>query len=155
MIIGCDKMEKDNDSLKLENQLCFPIYLCSKEIIRKYTPWLEEIDLTYTQYIVMMYFWEKEKSNVKEVGKTLLLDSSTLTPLLKKLENKGFITRVRSTIDERNLEIQLTKKGRELKDKAKLIPEKIGKCIALSEEEATTLYSLMYKILMNVERNEI
>ena len=148
-------MEKGNDSLKLKNQLCFPIYLCSKEIIRKYTPWLEEIDLTYTQYIVMMYFWEKEKSNVKEVGKTLLLDSSTLTPLLKKLENKGFITRVRSTIDERNLEIQITKKGRELKDKAKLIPEKIGKCIALSEEEATTLYSLMYKILMNVERNEI
>ena len=148
-------MEKDNDSLKLKKQLCFPIYLCSKEIIRKYTPWLEEIDLTYTQYIVMMYFWEKEKSNVKEVGKTLLLDSSTLTPLLKKLENKGFITRVRSTIDERNLEIQITKKGRELKDKAKLIPEKIGKCIALSEEEATTLYSLMYKILMNVERNEI
>ncbi len=148
-------MEKDYDSLKLKNQLCFPIYLCSKEIIRKYTPWLEEIDLTYTQYIVMMYFWEKEKSNVKEVGKTLLLDSSTLTPLLKKLESKGFITRVRSTIDERNLEIQITKKGRELKDKAKLIPEKIGKCIALSEEEATTLYSLMYKILMNVERNEI
>ena len=148
-------MEKDNDSLKLKNQLCFPIYLCSKEIIRKYTPWLEEIDLTYTQYIVMMYFWEKEKSNVKEVGKTLLLDSSTLTPLLKKLENKGFITRTRSTIDERNLEIQITKKGRELKDKAKLIPEKMGKCIALSEEEATTLYSLMYKILMNVERNEI
>ena len=148
-------MEKDNDSLKLKNQLCFPIYLCSKEIIRKYTPWLEEIDLTYTQYIVMMYFWEKEKSNVKEIGKTLLLDSSTLTPLLKKLENKGFITRVRSTIDERNLEIQITKKGRELKDKAKLIPEKIGKCIALSEEEATTLYSLMYKVLMNVERNEI
>lgn len=148
-------MEKDNDSLKLKNQLCFPIYLCSKEIIRKYTPWLEEIDLTYTQYIVMMYFWEKEKSNVKEVGKTLLLDSSTLTPLLKKLENKGFITRTRSTIDERNLEIQITKKGRELKDKAKLIPEKMGKCIALSEEEATTLYSLMYKILMNVERDEI
>ena len=148
-------MEKDNDSLKLKNQLCFPIYLCSKEIIRKYTPWLEEIDLTYTQYIVMMYFWEKEKSNVKEVGKTLLLDSSTLTPLLKKLENKGFITRVRSTIDERNLEVQITEKGRKLEDKAKLIPEKMGKCIALSEEEATTLYSLMYKMLMNVERNEI
>ena len=148
-------MEKDSDSLKLKNQLCFPIYLCSKEIIRKYTPWLEEIDLTYTQYIVMMYFWEKEKSNVKEIGKTLLLDSSTLTPLLKKLESKGFISRVRSTIDERNLEIQITKKGRELKDKAKLIPKKMGKCIALSEEEATTLYSLMYKVLMNVERNEI
>ena len=147
-------MEKDNDSLRLKNQLCFPIYLCSKEIIRKYTPWLEEIDLTYTQYIVMMYFWEKEKSNVKEIGKTLLLDSSTLTPLLKKLENKGFITRVRSTIDERNLEVQITEKGRKLKDKAKLIPEKMGKCIALSEEEATTLYSLMHKVLMNVERDE-
>ena len=147
-------MEKDNDSLKLKNQLCFPIYLCSKEIIRKYTPWLDEIDLTYTQYIVMMYFWEKEKSNVKEIGKTLLLDSSTLTPLLKKLESKGFITRVRYTIDERNLEVQITEKGRKLKDKAKLIPEKMGKCIALSEEEATTLYSLMHKVLMNVERDE-
>ena len=147
-------MEKDNDTLKLKNQLCFPIYLCSKEIIRKYTPWLDEIDLTYTQYIVMMYFWEKEKSNVKEIGKTLLLDSSTLTPLLKKLESKGFVSRVRSTIDERNLEVQITEKGRKLKDKAKLIPEKMGKCIALSEEEATTLYSLMYKVLMNVERDE-
>ena len=147
-------MEKDNDSLKLKNQLCFPIYLCSKEIIRKYTPWLGEIDLTYTQYIVMMYFWEKEKSNVKEIGKTLLLDSSTLTPLLKKLESKGFVSRVRSTIDERNLEVQITEKGRKLKDKAKLIPEKMGKCIALSEEEATTLYSLMHKVLVNVERNE-
>ena len=145
-------MEKDNDSLKLKNQLCFPIYLCSKEIIRKYTPWLEEIDLTYTQYIVMMYFWEKEKSNVKEIGKTVLLDSSTLTPLLKKLESKGFVSRVRSTIDERNLEVQITEKGRKLRDKAKLIPEKMGKCIALSEEEATTLYSLMHKVLMNVER---
>ena len=147
-------MEKDNDSLKLENQLCFPIYLCSKEIIRKYTPWLEEIDLTYTQYIVMMYFWEKEKSNVKEIGKTLLLDSSTLTPLLKKLENKGFITRIRSTIDGRNLDIELTEKGRKLKNKAKSIPDKMGKCIDLSKEEAITLYSLMYKVLINVERND-
>ena len=147
-------MEKDNDSLKLKNQLCFPIYLCSKEIIRKYTPWLAEIDLTYTQYIVMMYFWEKEKSNVKEIGKTLLLDSSTLTPLLKKLENKGFITRVRSMIDERNLEVEITEKGRKLKDKAKTIPEKMGKCIDLSEEEATSLYSLMHKVLLSVERDD-
>ena len=147
-------MEKDNDSLKLKNQLCFPIYLCSKEIIRKYTPWLKEIDLTYTQYIVMMYFWEKEKSNVKDIGKALLLDSSTLTPLLKKLESKGFVTRVRSTIDERNLEVEITDKGRKLKQKAKTIPEKMGKCIDLSEEESITLYSLIYKVLMNVERND-
>ena len=145
-------MEKD--TLKLENQLCFPIYLCSKEIIRKYTPWLKELDLTYTQYIVMMYFWEKEKSNVKEIGNTLLLDSSTLTPLLIKLEKKGYITRTRSKIDERNLEVIITDKGKKLKEKAVSIPQKMGECIALSKEEAITLYQLMYKVLMNVERND-
>ena len=145
-------MEKD--VLKLENQICFPIYLCSKEIIRKYTPWLKELDLTYTQYIVMMYFWEKEKSNVKEIGNTLLLDSSTLTPLLKKLESKGYITRDRSKVDERNLEVMITDKGKKLKDKALSLPEKMGKCIDLSKAEATTLYKLMYKILTNVERND-
>ncbi len=148
-------MGKEYDSLKLKNQLCFPLYLCSKEIIRKYTPILEKLDLTYTQYIVMMYFWEKEKSNVKDIGKTLLLDSSTLTPLLKKLENKGYLTRVRSTVDERNLDVELTDKGRKLKEKAKSIPEQMGQCFHLSQEEAVTLYSLLYKVLMNVEGNEM
>ena len=147
-------MEKDNDELKLENQLCFPIYLCSKEIINKYTPWLKELDLTYTQYIVMMYFWEKEKSNLKDIGKTLLLDPSTLTPLIKKLESKRYITREKSTIDERNLEITITDKGKRLKDKAKDIPKKMGKCINLSDEEANELYSLLNKVLNNVERND-
>ena len=147
-------MEKDNDKLKLKNQLCFPIYLCSKEIIRKYTPLLDELDLTYTQYIVMMYFWEVEKSNVKEIGNTLLLDSSTLTPLLKKLEAKGYITRVRYTVDERNLEVTITDKGKKLKSKALSIPDKMGKCVNLTKEEASTLYSLMYKVLMNIERDE-
>ena len=142
------------DCLKLENQLCFPIYLCSKEIIRKYTPFLDELDLTYTQYIVMMFFWEKEKSNVKELGKTLLLDSSTLTPLLKKLETKGYITRARSKKDERNLDIEITEKGKKLKDKAITIPEKMGKCLNLSEEEAETIYKLMYKVLLNVVKEE-
>lgn len=142
------------DSLKLKNQLCFPIYLCSKEIIRKYTPWLDELDLTYTQYIVMMYFWEKEKSTVKDIGKALLLDSSTLTPLLKKLENKGYISRIRSTTDERKLEVSITIEGKKLKDKAKHIPEKMGKCINLSEKEINDLYTLILKVLMNVERND-
>ncbi len=146
-------MEKDCEQLKLRNQLCFPIYLCSKEIIRRYTPWLEELDLTYTQYIVMMFFWEKKKSNVKEIGKTLLLDPSTLTPLLKKLEKKGYISRTKSTIDERNLEIKITQKGEDLKNKAKLIPEKMGNCIALSKEEAITLYSLLAKVLKNIEND--
>ena len=147
-------MDKNSDSLKLKNQLSFPIYLCSKEIIRKYTPLLNELDLTYTQYIVMMYFWEMEKSNVKEIGKTLLLDSGTLTPLLKKLEKKGYITRVRSTIDERNLDVEINEKGKELKEKSKSIPEKIKKCINLTEEETSTLYSLINKVLTNIERND-
>lgn len=147
-------MGNEYDSLKLKNQLCFPLYLCSKEIIRRYTPILDKLDLTYTQYIVMMFFWEKEKSNVKEIGKTLLLDSSTLTPLLKKLENKGYLTRVRSTVDERNLDVELTDKGRKLKEEAKSIPEQMRQCVQLSQEEALTLYSLLYKVLMNVEGNE-
>lgn len=145
-------MENKNESLSLKNQLCFPIYLCSKEIIRKYTPILDELDLTYTQYIVMMYFWETGKSNLKDIGKTLLLDSSTLTPLLKKLEKKGYITRVRSTIDERNLEIELTEKGEELKTKAMEVPKKIEKCIDITEEEAKVLYKLMYKIILNTQK---
>ena len=139
------------EKLLLKNQLCFPIYLCSKEIIRKYTPFLEKLDLTYTQYIVMMYFWENKKSNVKELGKTLLLDSSTLTPLLKKLEKKGYITRTRSRLDERNLELTLPDKGESIKDDALLIPEEMGKCINLSNEDAITLYSLIYKVLSNIE----
>lgn len=147
-------MENDIDMLSLKNQLCYPIYLCSKEIIRRYTPLLDEINLTYTQYIVMMYFWEKERSNVKEISKTLLIDSSTLTPLLKKLESKGYISRVRSTIDERNLDVAITEKGRQLKEKAKFIPKKIGKCLDLTVDDANTLYNLIYKVLINVERNE-
>ena len=147
-------MENCNDSLMLKNQLCFPIYLCSKEIIRRYTPLLSKLDLTYTQYIVMMYFWEIEKSNVKDIGKALMLDSSTLTPLLKKLEKKEYITRVRSSVDERNLEVAITEKGRKLKEKAISIPKKIGKCIDLSSDEAASLYSLVYKVLSNVERND-
>ena len=147
-------MESKYDSLTLKNQLCFPIYLCSKEMIRKYTPLLSELDLTYTQYIVMMYFWEKEKSNVKEIGNALLLDSSTLTPLLKKLECKGFITRERSLEDERNLDVKITEKGMNLREKALLIPKKIGKCLNLSKEEAKMLYTLIYKVLINVEKEK-
>lgn len=142
------------DSLKLKNQLCFPIYLCSKEIIRKYTPLLNELNLTYTQYIVMMYFWEVEESNLKDLGKTLMLDSSTLTPLLKKLELKGYIERKRSFTDERNLVIKLTKEGINLRNKAIDIPSKMGKCINLSDSDIKNLYSLIYKVLLNVEEND-
>ena len=141
------------DVLKLENQLCFPIYLCSKEIIRNYSKYLNKINLTYTQYIVMMYFWEEGSSNVKEIGKTLLLDSSTLTPLLKKLELKGYLKREKNTGDERNLVITLTKKGESLKEMAKDIPSEMGKCLNLNEDESKTLYILLYKVLKNVEED--
>ena len=146
-------MELKYDSLTLKNQLCFPLYLCSKEIIRRYTPLLNELNLTYTQYIVMMYFWEKKSSNVKEIGKTLLLDPSTLTPLLKKLENKGYITRVRAVDDERNLQVAVTNLGMELRDKALEIPDKMWNCLGLSGEEAEELYRLAYKVLTNVEED--
>lgn len=138
------------DTLILKNQLCFPIYLCSKEIIRKYSPLLDKLNLTYTQYIVMMYFWENKKSNVKELGKTLLLDSSTLTPLLKKLEKKGYLNRVRSSIDERNLEVTITEKGEKIKEKALNIPQEIKKCVNLTDEEGKTLYKILNKVLNSV-----
>ena len=138
--------------LQLKNQLCFPIYLCAKEIQRRYTPFLDEINLTYTQYVVMMYLWEKGSSNVKDMGDALLLDPSTLTPLLKKLETKGYLTRTRSVQDERNLIIELTQEGWAIRDKAVEIPPQIGKCINLTEDEAVLLYKTLYKILQNVEK---
>ena len=139
------------DALKLRNQLCFPLYACSKEIVRHYTPYLDEINLTYTQYLVMMYLWENNKSNVKILGEALFLDSGTLTPLLKKLEEKGYIIRSRDKIDERNLNIEITKSGMKLREKALKIPMEIGSCINLTEEEAKFLYQILYKIIKNVE----
>ena len=141
------------DVLRLKNQLCFPIYLCAKEIQRRYTPLLDALDLTYTQYVVMMYFWENGSSNVKSIGKTLLLDSSTLTPLLKKLEAKGYLTRTRSEQDERNLLIELTDSGRDLQDKALSVPAEMCRCMDLTEDEAATLYRILYKVLQNVENH--
>lgn len=137
------------DCLKLENQLCFPLYVCSKEVIKKYKPYLDEFDLTYTQYIALMVLWEEHDINVKSLGQKLFLDSGTLTPLLKKLETKGYVVRKRSDSDERNLIISITKKGENLKNKLKDIPSKVGSCINLDEREALELYKLLYKILNN------
>ncbi len=139
------------DVLKLENQMCFPLYACSKEIIRKYKPYLDELDLTYTQYISMMVLWEVKEINVKELGKKLYLDSGTLTPMLKKLEAKGFVTRARSKEDERNLIITITEKGEALKEKAVMVPQKIGSCINITPEKAEQLYSTLYEILKTLE----
>lgn len=144
-------MDSKYDSLCLKNQLCFPLYVCAKEVIRRYKPLLDELDLTYTQYVVMMYMWEKRSGNVKEIGNALLLDSGTLTPLLKKLEAKGFITRVRSKVDERNLEIEITEEGMALRDKALTVPAEMSKCVALTKEEAETLCRLIHKVLAHIE----
>ena len=141
------------DKLKLDNQLCFPLYACSKEIIKSYTPFLEKIDLTYTQYLVMLVLWEHDEINVKNLGKKLFLDSGTLTPLLKKLENKGYILRKRNTKDERNLIIKITDKGKIIKNKAEDIPSKISSCLSLTNEEALTLYKILYKLL-NEKKDE-
>ena len=139
------------DSLRLDNQLCFPLYVCSREIIKKYKPVLSKLDLTYTQYITMMVLWEKSKCRVNELGKILYLDSGTLTPMLKKLENKGYIERVRDKSDERNLNIVITDKGISLKSKAIMIPNEVKKCINLSNEEIIILYKLLYKLINNME----
>ena len=120
----------------------------------KYNKILEEYNLTYTQYVVMMYFWEVKESNVTELGNTLLLDSSTLTPLLKKLESKGYLERKRSLLDERNLLIKLTKKGDNLKDKVLNVNKEVSKCFNLDKKEAEELYNLLYKVLNNIEEEQ-
>ena len=141
-------MEMDTyDSLKLDNQLCFPLYACAKEVVRKYKPLLDELDLTYTQYITMMVLWEEHETNVRELGSRLFLDSGTLTPLLKKLEAKGYLVRHRSVQDERNLIVSLTAEGIALRDRALSVPKQIGQCIPLTPEEALTLYRTLHKIL--------
>lgn len=140
-------MDTQYDALKLENQLCFPLYASAKEVVKKYKPLLDEIDLTYTQYITMMVMWDKKELNVKELGEYLYLDSGTLTPVLKKLESKKYIERRRSKEDERNLIVTLTQTGEDLKEKAKDIPVRLGECLPISEDEIKQLYVLLYKLL--------
>lgn len=135
------------DALKLENQLCFPLYACSKEVVRRYRPFLDELDLTYTQYIAMMVLWERQSCSVKELGECLFLDSGTLTPVLKSLEKKGFVKRSRSSKDERVLMAEITQKGEELRERALSVPEKLTGCISLEPQEAKELYRILYKAL--------
>ena len=144
-------METKKDPLRLENQLCFPLYACARETIKLYKPYLDELDLTYTQYIAMMVLWEKKSVTVKELGAVLHLDSGTLTPLLKKMEAKGLLTRRRSTEDERSLIVSLTEQGEALRERAVDIPAKMSKCVNLEPEEARELYRLLYKLLQQAE----
>ena len=145
-------MDKYGDEvLKLSNQICFPLYASGKEIVRRYQPYLEKLDLTYTQYIVLMVLWERDHLSVKEIGAKLYLDSGTLTPLINKLITKGFVQKEKSLDDERELIISLTSDGIKLKEKAKEIPPLIAKKVKLTQKEARTLYTLLYKLLDGFE----
>ena len=142
------------DVLKLENQICFPLYACAKEVVRKYKPYLDEIGLTYTQYIAMMVMWEHKRISVKELGSFLYLDSGTLTPLLKKLEQKGYVSRARDSADERVLNVTITEAGEALKDRAVTIPARLAACVELSIEDAVELGTLLKKLLKTISYDE-
>lgn len=139
--------ESKYDVLKLDSQLCFPLYAAARGVVKLYRPYLSEIGLTYTQYITMMVLWEHHSISSGEMGRKLYLDSGTLTPLLKSLEKKGLVTRIRSAEDERVLIVSLTEKGEELKEKAVAIPGQVAGCVKLAPEEAAALYTTLYKLL--------
>ncbi len=142
-------MDSGYDALKIKNQLCFPLYACARLVIKQYKPFLDTLDLTYTQYIALMVLWEEKQVTVKALGDKLFLDSGTLTPLLKKLEHKGLVTRNRSSHDERNLIVGITPQGMALRDEALRIPGELSKCLSLTGDEAKILYGLLYKLLGN------
>lgn len=147
-------MTENFDALKLQNQVCFPLYACSKELIRQYTPFLKKLNLTYTQYLVMMVLWEQETVSSKALSECVHLDYGTLTPVLKKLEHAGYLTRERAASDERLLTITLTEAGKALKYDAVAIPPAIADCMGLTPAEFQTLYSLTYKALKHMESKE-
>ena len=140
-------MDQKFDALRLENQLCFPLYACSREVIKRYRPYLDALGLTYTQYIVLIVIWEEGTVSVRDLGKRLYLDSGTLTPVLKTLEKIGLITRARSQEDERVLLVTITKAGQALREEALTIPKQMAGCVKLTREERETLYRLLYKML--------
>ncbi len=141
-----------NDLLKLDNQLCFAFYACSKEIIRQYKPFLDELGLTYTQYLTMLVLWEASPISVKELGDQLYLDSGTLTPLLKKMESAGYIRRRRDSADQRSVRIHVTPKGQALREKALEIPEKIFCSTGLTFDDAVILREQIKKLIRRMNQ---
>ncbi|MBQ6232105.1 MAG: MarR family transcriptional regulator [Clostridia bacterium] len=141
--------QKYREAMRLANQLCFPLYAAARNVTGLYTPWLKPLGLTYTQYIVFLVLWEKDGISVSEIGEQLMLDNGTLSPLLKKMEQAGYIERRRSREDDRVVEITLTEEGRALQEKAKDIPSRVAGCIDLPPEKAQTLYALLYELLEN------
>lgn len=147
-------MEYDyHEAMKLANQLCFPLYAASRHVVGLYTPHLKPLGLTYTQYIAFLVLWEKDGCTVGELCERLMLDNGTISPLLKKMQEAGYIRRTRSTLDDRVVVITLTEAGRALQEKAKDVPERVAGCIDLTPEKAQTLYALLYELLNN-QKNE-
>ena len=141
-------MEYDyHEAMKLENQICFPLYAAARNVTGLYTPLLKPLGLTYTQYIVFLVLWEKDGISVSEIGEKLMLDNGTLSPLLKKMEQAGHIRRSRSSEDDRVVRITLTEQGRELQEKAREIPMRVSDCMGLPPEKARKLYELLYEFL--------
>ena len=139
------------ENIRLDNQLCFPLYACAKEVVRQYRKPLGELNLTYTQYIVMMALWERGQMTESELGRIIHLDSGTLAPLLKRLEKQGYVNRDRPKHNERQLILTLTKEGEALKEKARKVPEEMDGCIPLPAEELIQLKTLLDKILVNMQ----
>ncbi len=139
------------EALRLDNQFCFPLYACARAVTRRYKPHLDRIGLTYTQYITMLVLWEQRQATSKVLGERLYLDSGTLTPVLKKLEEKGLVRRARDAHDERNLMVTLTKRGEALRSTAADIPDRMADCLPLAPDEAAALYALLRKMLRTVE----
>lgn len=137
----------ENGIPNLQDQICFPLYVCAKEIVRRYSPRLEEFGLTYTQYITMMVLWENKEMRSKQIGEQLFLDSGTLTPVLKRLEEKGWITRCRAKEDERNLWVCITPEGEALREQVKDIPREVAEGVSMNNEDAMALHALLNKLI--------
>lgn len=141
-------MEYDyKEAMKLENQLCFPLYAAARSVVGLYTPLLKPLGLTYTQYLVFLVLWEEDGVPVGEIGEKLMLDNGTLSPLLKKMEKEGYVERARSKEDDRVVIVSLTAKGRALQERAKDVPQNVATCVALPPEKARMLYSLLYELI--------
>ena len=139
--------QDEREAMKLANQLCFPLYAAARQVTGLYTPWLKPLGLTYTQYLVFLVLWEKDGVSVTELGSRLMLDNGTLSPLLKKMEQAGYVARRRCRRDDRIVEVTLTEAGRALQEKAKDVPRLVAGCIDLTPEKARTLYALLYELL--------
>ena len=142
------------DCLRLENQLCFPMYVCAKEIVKRYRPFLDPLDITYTQYIALLILWERDGLSVKDLGDRMFLDSGTLTPLLRKLEEKGYVSRTRDPADERSVVVTLTPAGKDLREKAVDIPASVGACMNISEQDAVALYGILGRLMGTFADNQ-